>query len=269
MADYRRAARELALRCLYQADVGRQSMRQAVTGAVEQLAASVRSGLIMAVRQAERRLKEEHDPPNVVVSLSLRRERRRVHGHVSRQLNQCVQVLTELVESVVATSPTASVEEALERFPEMIRPFALCLERVLSGCALPPKEREYVEETIRDAFATMRRTFEKRLPVARETADMLLRLAIGAWRHREDADERLRALTEDWPLERQSAADRNILRLGAFELLHCPDTPPAVVLNEAVELAKRYGSDESSKFVNGVLAALAAQVGLVTQDPAS
>ncbi len=56
-----------------------------------------------------------------------------------------------------------------------------------------------------------------------------------------------------WRLERMSAVDRNILRLGVFELCHCEDIPPRVAINEAVELAKKFGSDESPAFVNGIL----------------
>jgi N utilization substance protein B len=54
-------------------------------------------------------------------------------------------------------------------------------------------------------------------------------------------------------LHRISAVDRNILRLAIFEMLHCPEVPPVVSINEAIEIAKKYSTDESGKFVNGVL----------------
>ena len=66
-------------------------------------------------------------------------------------------------------------------------------------------------------------------------------------------DGRLAAAAENWRLPRMAAVDRNVLRLGAFELLFQSDTPPAVALNEAIELARRYGSSDSPAFVNGVL----------------
>lgn len=72
----------------------------------------------------------------------------------------------------------------------------------------------------------------------------------------EAIDTRLTAAAENWRLPRMAAVDRNVLRLGAFELMFDPDTPPAVALNEAIELARRYGSKESSAFVNGVLDSL-------------
>ncbi|MBV9850929.1 MAG: transcription antitermination factor NusB [Armatimonadetes bacterium] len=81
----------------------------------------------------------------------------------------------------------------------------------------------------------------------------------GAWARREDIDARLTALATDWAPDRQAAVDRNILRLGAYELLFLPDSPVAAVVNEAVELAKKYSTAESGRFVNGVLGALARQ----------
>ena len=63
-----------------------------------------------------------------------------------------------------------------------------------------------------------------------------------------------------WALERMPAVDRAVLRVATFELLGCPDVPAGVVLSEAVELAGEYSTDESARFVNGVLASVAAQV---------
>jgi N utilization substance protein B len=68
-----------------------------------------------------------------------------------------------------------------------------------------------------------------------------------------DIDRRLSEAAENWRLVRMAAVDRNVLRLGAYELLHAPDTPPNVALDEAIELARRYGSADSPAFVNGVL----------------
>ncbi len=69
-----------------------------------------------------------------------------------------------------------------------------------------------------------------------------------------DIDEKIQPIAPDWPIDQIARIDRNILRIGIYELLHQADTvPPKVVINEAVELAKAFGSDNSSKFVNGVL----------------
>lgn len=66
-------------------------------------------------------------------------------------------------------------------------------------------------------------------------------------------DERLSQVADNWSVERMAIVDRNVLRLGIYELYHGPETPFKVVLDEAIELAKRYGSEESPGFVNGIL----------------
>ncbi len=78
-------------------------------------------------------------------------------------------------------------------------------------------------------------------------------LIIGVTEHHHEIDQQLEANSEHWKLSRMSRIDRNILRLATFELLHCPDVPPAVVMNEAIELAKRFGTADSSGYINGVL----------------
>jgi transcription antitermination protein NusB len=71
--------------------------------------------------------------------------------------------------------------------------------------------------------------------------------------HAAEIDERLTQAAENWRLPRMAGVDRNVLRLGAFELLFSSETPAGVALNEAIELARRFGSADSPGFVNGVL----------------
>jgi transcription antitermination protein NusB len=83
--------------------------------------------------------------------------------------------------------------------------------------------------------------------------EFCLTLYNGVVAHREDIDKKLASAAENWRVARMPAVDRNILRMGAFEILHRADTPPAVALDECIELARRFGTAESSGFVNGVL----------------
>jgi N utilization substance protein B len=78
---------------------------------------------------------------------------------------------------------------------------------------------------------------------------------------REALDGYITAASAHWRIERMSRVDRNVLRLGAWELAHRPDVPRAVILDEAVELAKAFGTEESSAFVNGVLNRIADTLG--------
>ncbi|MDQ3757166.1 MAG: transcription antitermination factor NusB [Actinomycetota bacterium] len=83
-------------------------------------------------------------------------------------------------------------------------------------------------------------------------------LVRGVGAHQAELDEVIARFAIDWALDRMPAVDRNILRLAVYELLHRPDTPVGAVISEAVELAKRYSTDDSGRFVNGVLASVAA-----------
>jgi N utilization substance protein B len=95
------------------------------------------------------------------------------------------------------------------------------------------------------------------LPVAPDR--YAIEVVQGVAAHGEEIDGWLRRYAREWALERMPAIDRALLRMAVFELLHRPDVPTAVVLSEAVELASRYSTDDSGRFVNGVLAAVAAE----------
>ncbi len=88
----------------------------------------------------------------------------------------------------------------------------------------PPADRAYYEATVR-----------------------------GVWDRRREIDRLIRSAAENWRLERMAVVDRNILRLGAYEIRCAEEIPDAVAINEAVDLAKRFGSEESGAFVNGLL----------------
>jgi transcription antitermination protein NusB len=78
--------------------------------------------------------------------------------------------------------------------------------------------------------------------------------------HLDEIDATIRRYARDWTLERMPALDRAVLRIGVFELAHRPDVPTGAVISEAVELAKTFSTDDSGRFVNGMLAAVAADL---------
>ena len=79
------------------------------------------------------------------------------------------------------------------------------------------------------------------------------RLMTGIEQHIKAIDEKISQYATNWQLKRMAVIDRNVLRIGVFELMYATDIPPKVTINEAVELAKKYGDLDSSKFVNGIL----------------
>jgi N utilization substance protein B len=75
----------------------------------------------------------------------------------------------------------------------------------------------------------------------------------GVWKHRAEIDALIRRAAEHWRLERMALTDRNIMRIGVYEICHSKDVPYVVAINEAVILGKRFGSEDSGAFINGIL----------------
>lgn len=92
------------------------------------------------------------------------------------------------------------------------------------------------------------------------TRSMAERLARGAQGQVERIDEEITAVSKNWRFDRIAAVDRNIIRIGVFELVNDAETPSAVVIDEAVEMARRFGEADSTAFVNGVLDAIMRRV---------
>lgn len=90
--------------------------------------------------------------------------------------------------------------------------------------------------------------------------DFLNELVNGVVINKAVIDETIKKHLENWTIERLATVDRNLLRLSVYELLFCKDTPPNVVIDEGIEIAKMYGDDQSSKFINGVLSKIKQQL---------
>ena len=85
------------------------------------------------------------------------------------------------------------------------------------------------------------------------TKEFATRVAAGVIAEQSAIDEKISRYTANYELKRISAVDRNILRVAIYEMLFCNDVPPIVAINEAIDIAKKFGTEESGKFVNGVL----------------
>lgn len=86
-----------------------------------------------------------------------------------------------------------------------------------------------------------------------EQRDFIEEVYQGTLNHREEIDKLISSFTVGWKVERLAVLDRNILRMAIYEMLYSEGTPAAVVMNEAIELAKEYGTDNAPKFINGIL----------------
>ena len=105
--------------------------------------------------------------------------------------------------------------------------------------AIPALENRFEDRPLPDAVETFARS-----------------LAAGVQTNRIYLDSIVTNLAPEWPIDQIAAVDRNVLRMAIYELLFAPDIPPKVAINEAVELAKMFGSESSPRFVNGVLGSL-------------
>jgi transcription antitermination factor NusB len=86
-----------------------------------------------------------------------------------------------------------------------------------------------------------------------EVAAFAREILEGCRAHRETIDKQIEEVARNWQLRRMAAIDRNILRLGTYELIHRDDVPPLVTINEAIEMAKKFSTKNSGPFVNGIL----------------
>jgi len=87
----------------------------------------------------------------------------------------------------------------------------------------------------------------------RASSQFALTLIRGTRAERPELDRMIREVAQNWDIERMAVIDRNVLRLATYELLHCADIPPKVSINEAIELGKRYSTQNSGGFINGIL----------------
>ena len=95
--------------------------------------------------------------------------------------------------------------------------------------------------------------FQQHFLFIEEKDEFWERLVLGVLEHSQEIDRLIERFSENWRLGRMSIIDRSILRMATFELLYCEDIPPKVTLNEAIDLGKEYGTEESGSFINGIL----------------
>ncbi|MFA5140785.1 MAG: transcription antitermination factor NusB [Elusimicrobiota bacterium] len=102
---------------------------------------------------------------------------------------------------------------------------------------------------IEDAFGIL----APRYSMDEKTSEFARGLARGTVEHQQDLDVRIQSVAENWELKRMAAVDRSLLRMASYELLFCPETPVGVIIDEALEIAKVFSSQDSSRFINGIL----------------
>jgi N utilization substance protein B len=112
-----------------------------------------------------------------------------------------------------------------------------------------------------DSIVATFEELQKSKPNTREFAEKVFR---GTVDHLTELDEMIQNQAENWRLSRMAAVDRNIIRMAVYEFLHENDTPKLVIIDEAIEIAKKYGTQKSSQFINGILDGILKRYNLAT-----
>lgn len=110
-------------------------------------------------------------------------------------------------------------------------------------------QRDITKQDASGTFAQLQEHFSP----GDEKDEFAERIVNGVLKHCQEIDQLIKQYSEHWRLERMTIVDRTILRIATFEFLYCQEIPPKVSLNEAIELGKRYGTEESGSFINGIL----------------
>lgn len=111
----------------------------------------------------------------------------------------------------------------------------------------------YQIDITKDSAENLLPTFWEGKEIESEVKDFATMLVNGVVENMQNIDEVITKYASNWKLKRMAVIDRNVLRLATHELLYCKDIPPKVSINEAIDLAKKYGDVDSGKFVNGIL----------------
>ena len=88
---------------------------------------------------------------------------------------------------------------------------------------------------------------------SKKSQPFFLKLVSGVLETRDDIDALIERFSQNWKIKRMSCVDRNVMRIAVFEMLHCEDIPPKVSINEAVDIGKKFGTEESGAFINGIM----------------
>lgn len=104
--------------------------------------------------------------------------------------------------------------------------------------------------------------------VTAKTRNFTEQLVAGVMNHRDEIDARIKQCTANYELNRLAAVDRNVLRVAIFEMLYAPDVAPVIIINEAIEIAKKFGAEKSGGFVNGILDRIKQELGRPAREAA-
>lgn len=261
MISARRAARELALKVLFQIDVGKQPREEVLEGALEQIRLAIDHPVSQLSHELRGELKEAIEVRRSDLSTQSLRQVRNVAKSLQKELDDLVEMASTRSAAMIARPLKKSSDDAARGLEADSLSAIGRMRRAGERETLQPQLVHDMVENATTRAAQVPAVFAKEAPTAHSASEFLHRLVDGALEKRKEIDGRIAGLSEGWALDRQPAVDRNILRIAAYEVMFLDDVPAGASINEAVELAKKYSTAESGRFVNGILGTLAGAVG--------
>ncbi len=258
MPTGRRAARELALKTIFQVDVGKQPVSEVLDGALDQFRQTVVAAVGEWAAGAKSSILEKAVPPDGDLSTQSKRQLRGIAAAVVGELETLEERAADRSLEAIAESGHFNAEHS-------VREFVADCERARKGirnhASKPTLFTAHVDSLAQialEAIPQIEAVFEKVLGPVTASGEYAVTLVKGTMEKKDEIDQLVASLSSGWALDRQAAVDRNILRLAAYELMFLEEVPVGAAINEAVVLAQKYSTEESGSFVNGVLGALAA-----------
>lgn len=266
MTTTRRSARELALRVLYQIDVAGVPVAEALAGALTQQAGTLHNVVSQDVGEATAAVTSLVQLVPAADEPRARRAARSLSRRYAALLAKCADM------AMVATVEAFQAESAQDA-DRRLRGYSIDVRQLIHACDEAATDHQFGDDIaermaslVRECLVRADADYVRRVQGACGLAHYASGLATGVTRCAADLDSRIASVAAGWSVDRQAIVDRNILRLAAYELM-VGEPAAAVVIDEAVELAKQYSTEESGRFVNGVLGALAGRsVGSVDAD---
>jgi N utilization substance protein B len=259
VVNSRRVARELALKVIFQVDVGKQPLDEVLEGAFDQIRQTVDQPVGQVIHDAQVALRELAAKRTEDLSPESAKQIRGITTNSLTQLRILSEKATQRSRSLMTAPSAAAAETAIELLTSDSESTGTELRKLAARDSYQSKILAEITDAANTKAQQVVAVFGKHIRAASLTSEFLQMLVHGVTERRDEIDARIAALSAGWALDRQAAVDRNIMRLAAFEILYVPDIPMGASINEAVELAKKYSTAESGRFVNGVLGALAVQ----------
>ena len=259
MPRTRRLARELALRAIFQVDVGKQPLSDAMEGAMDLLRTMIHEPILQIARRSQAEIRQVSRDKTEDLSPQSGRTLRSFATNAGSEVSRVADKAMEEANRIIASTTLVDSGRSLLNIANARISAQQSLNRIKQRETLHPELlAEFVDMALK-AVGQIEAAYIRHLPAALEISQFVSELAKGTTQRLVEIDEKLSLLASGWTIERQAAVDRNIMRLAAYEILYQPKIPIGATINEAVELAKKYSTAESGRFVNGVLGTLATQ----------